>query len=150
MKPRPPSTTIWLVVHVVTPLLPFLLGGTIRLFIRSLTFSWATYSAADLAISLALVAVFVNQSLLNSEPLLDNPDKREDLRGWATVYFHAATGLIALFAVIIALVSVRQDMDVDQLDTPIRLLSAAVFVTAPVLIGVAAATQRSFKLKATV
>src|SRR5437764_14890944 len=99
MDSSPPSTKVWLLVHIVVPLLPFLFGGLIRGGLTS-HIKLDTFSASELAISLGLLCLFVNQSLSSSELMLGNKDKEADISFWAVCFFCIGILLFVLFGVL--------------------------------------------------
>jgi len=95
------STKAWVCVYVLLPMLPVILGAFIRLVISSWQLSYDTFSPSDLAICLALLVLLTNQSLLQHEELLDNPDKEADKATQAVGCLILAAFVLGLFALIV-------------------------------------------------
>jgi hypothetical protein len=87
MRKKRPSTRAWIVVHIISPLLPFFLEGSIRLMISKFNLYWDTFSASTLAMSYGLLLVFIEQSLVNQKtgaPLM-NEDKIAEIKFWSDI-----------------------------------------------------------------
>jgi hypothetical protein len=150
--PRPPrvnvpcpSTKAWLIIHLIVPLVPVLVAAFLR-FIFGTQITWATFKIADLSLAMALVVAFARQSLLDTERVLDNDDKREDVSA-------AATLLILPFSFCLTSFGALESLDVivnrtNQLsDAFTRAQWSAVFICIVAAIWVTL-VQRSYKLKA--
>jgi len=129
-------------------MLPVILGAFIRLVISSWQLSYDTFSPSDLAICLALLILLTDQSLLQHEELLDNPDKAADKATQAVGCLILAAFVLGLFALIIGLSSAIQQYHLDSLQAPLRGFDNSVYVLTPITIGFAIVTQRSFRLRA--
>lgn len=143
-----PSTKVWFLMHICFPLSPFFLGGLIRLITTSFSLAWTTFSASELAISLGLLCVFINQSLLNTERLLDNADKEEETKGAALFFILFAIVLFGLFALIEGFHTAVTQLAVQALETPLRTFQVIVFFLLPVALASSFHVQRNFQLKA--
>ena len=141
------SATNWCLVHIGIPILPFLLGSAIRVGVACGQLSWKAFSSSDLAICLALLSLLMNQSLLRSERILDNEDKKEEVEGRATFFLILAMVLIALFSVIVALDSVIENYAIRALEPPLRIFEIATYLLMPTMLYLSIQTQRSYKLK---
>jgi len=89
----------------------------------------------------------MNQSLLRSERILDNEDKKEEVEGRATFFLILAMVLIALFSVIVALDSVIENYAIRALEPPLRIFEIATYLLMPTMLYLSIQTQRSYKLK---
>lgn len=146
---RPPSTLIWLVVHIVVPLLPFGLGGLLR-WVAAWRFEWTNFSAAELAVSLGLLTIYMNQSLLASEQLLRRTEKEEARLATALAYVCVSAVSFALFALITTLGIVVNEQHFSRMKNPLVFFQTTVFVSAPLVIYFSVIAQRHFKLRASI
>lgn len=137
----------WTVTHVVFPLLPFFLGGFVRLLAGAWHFDWSTFSASDLAICLAVLCLCVNQSLVREERLLDNQDKKEDAATESVLFLVLGITLLALFSVVVAFDTAVTILHLEQLAEPLHFFQFAVAVLAIVTIRRAARACRSYSLR---
>jgi hypothetical protein len=149
MDSSPPSTKVWLLVHIAVPLLPFLFGGLIRGGLTS-HIEWETFSASELAISQGLLCLFINQSLSSSELVLSNKDKEADISFWAVGFFCLGLLFIVLFGVLQVLETLKNDLHVQKLESGLSTFNAVTFCLLPLIVLVSVRVQRSFKLKATI
>lgn len=133
-------------MHVILPTLPFTLSGFIRLVITSWQLSGA-FSASELSICVALLALFVNQSLVQHTELLENDDKRADIAAPAAGFLVLAIILLISFALIVTLESIS---NVYKLDTfgPTQSVDDFVYLFSVIVVGCAILVQRSYRLKA--
>ena len=139
---RTPSSKLWLLVHVGFPLLPFVLETFLPVLITA-SLSLDTFSTSTLAMSVALLALFVSQSLINSNIPLRTGDREDALRLRAGYFLLLAGVLFVLFGVFVT----------------VRVMPSCVGVTAAVVqrvfvtllavhtIDMAHKAQNEFKLK---
>lgn len=142
-----PSTRAWVVVHLLLPLLPFLMGALVR-FLSCLAVSWAAFDASELALSLCFISVFVRQSLLESEILLANRDKEDEVAESATLCLGATLIFFTLFGVVEAFSILVNDRQVRELRSPLAAFQILVFMLGPPSLLLFAGIQKSFKLRA--
>ena len=145
---RHPSTKAWIIIYIVFPLIPFMLGGMIRMIISSGGLFWTAFSASELAICFALLSLFINQNLLRTERVLDNKDKKEDVEMAALVFLLSAVFFIVLFAVIITCDVTVYLHEVEMLKRPLQYFQLIVFGLAPFMLSWSISIQRSFRLRA--
>ena len=103
------------------------------------SFSLATFPASELAISMALVAFFVEISIFRREVQLDNEDKQFEAGSWAFFYQLIALIFTVLFAIIVY--SGARD------GTPDIGFQIAVFVLTPIIIFLTRRVQQTFDLR---
>jgi heme exporter protein D len=127
---------------------PVFLGGFIRLVISSWQLSYGTFTASELAICLALLALLTNQSLLQHEELLNNLDKEADIATQAVACLVFAAVLLVLFALIVGFSSAIEQLHLEALQPSLQGFENFVYILSPIIIGFAILTQRSFRLKA--
>lgn len=143
------STVTWLFVHIVFPLAPFALAGAARLIVtRSL--SWDTFSASELAISLALLTLLLHQCLLRSERRLDSEEKREEVAAWAYVLAGVSVFFIVLFVLNVVFDTQVNKLLEEQHEPSLRISEAVVFLLFPFAVYLAVLVQRTFHLKAAI
>ncbi len=145
-----PSTWVWVALHLLFPLSPFLVEGCIRLAVSDGSMSFDTFRAPTLAMSIGLVSVFVNQSLRAYLPQLADETEIESIAGASTVFLIMAMVFFVLFGVLVLLNALVNDQGMKNLLGLFRIFQAATFIgwVVPVMTGVVA--QRSFKLRASV
>lgn len=143
---RQPSTKNWVIVYIVFPLIPFLLGSLIRLITLSGRIYWDTFNASELSICLALAAMLINQCLLRSGRLLNSEEKQEDAAGEAMLYLFFGIIFIALFSVMVAFSICVNNLQVEELEIPLRGFQILIWILMPVIIWYIIKTQKSFRL----
>ena len=130
--------------------MPFLLGGVIRLIVSSGGLSWTAFSAAELAICIALLSLFINQNLLRSERLLDNEDIKKDAEMNALALLIVVLIYIVLFAVIITCKVTLDFHSVEMLKGPLLCFQLIVFLLTPFILLWTISLQQSFRLGANI
>ena len=145
---KQPTTNIWITIYIVVPLLPFLLGGIIRLVISSWNLTWTTFDASELAICFALLCLFINQNLLKNEILLSNSDKEEDIESKALGFLILGIIFIALFIINVLCEATIDFHNVPTLEIPLHTFQLFVFIFTIPTLNFSISVQRSFKLKA--
>ena len=75
---RLPPLEGFVILHVILPLTPFLLGALMRT-ITYPTMRWNILDASELSLSMGLVTVFVAQNLWTTTSPLMNDDIKEEL-----------------------------------------------------------------------
>lgn len=141
------STRVWVAVYIILPLLPFITAGILRLLFDPGRPSWDTFSASELAFSLVILIVFVQQSIVGSTRLLENADMRADVDGWTFSFALLLILVTILFSVTVALTTLVADAQ-DHLEVSLRIVQGMIFGLFPAIIFTAAAAQRNFELKA--
>ena len=142
-----PATNIWILIYILFPLSPFLLGGVIRL-VLSRDPTWTTFNASDLAISFALLCLFINQSLLKNEILLPNDDKVEDVELKA-YYFLTFSGIFFfLFISNVFCDSIIKYYYMEELETSFHIFQIFVFILSVPAFIMSIKVQQTFKLRA--
>jgi hypothetical protein len=144
---RKPSTMTWFSVHVLYPMLPVFIEGSIRCMVSN-RFALATYSSPTLSISLGLLSMFMNQNLLTHHVSLSDPEEEESLRGAATLFLILAVVGFALFAAMVLLHALIDVLNHELLKRVIHAFELAALWGCIVTIIAAYLAQRSFKLKA--
>lgn len=142
-------TRTWLIIYIVFPMMPFLLGGGIRLMTLN-NLSWTTFSASDLAICLALLSLFVNQSLARSARLLDNEDKKAETELQALVFLGLAFIFLIFFALIVSFGAEVYDLKLDMLKNSLRICEIITFASLLPILSFSIKTQQSFRLRANI
>lgn len=138
-----------MVVHVFFPLLPFALGGLLRL-VTALNVSWSTFSAPDLAICLALLSLLVSQSLLRKEPdILEDEDKKDEAKRQVYLFLGYGVSLIVLFAVTTVFESLVGDSKHADLNTSLHIFQGMTFAALLFMMWISRRTQQSFRLSGT-
>jgi hypothetical protein len=90
------STGSWILIHVIFPMLPFIIEGIIRLSILDFSINLQTFSSTTLAASIGLLCIFINQNLLAHEiPLPDEYEQSRIFEGLVFIFcfFPIATAI---------------------------------------------------------
>lgn len=146
MSNRQPSSLAWLMVHVVFPLVPFLIEGLVRLLASGNSISWNTFSSATLAMSVGLLCMFVSQSLITHRPAIPSDEESERLIGAAHAFSSIAIFCFVFFGIVV-LLSAIADSITSMVITNIKttfdafILVGSIF---PIIFTLLA--QKSFKL----
>jgi len=115
----------------------------------TLQWSWSAFDGSEVAICLALLSFFIGQSLLGCHPILNNKDKREELRIEIVKYYMLGAALLAIFALIVAFNSIVNDLHFALLKTPLLILQIGTeFVGLPFTVILALKTQETYRLTA--
>jgi hypothetical protein len=145
---KKPSTWAWFVVHVAYPLLPFFIEGIIRFIAFGFSLSLGTFNGATLSISLGLLSVAVNQSLLTSERPLSDVTEVESARVAATFFLGFAIVSFCFFAVLVLLSALLQHAPSESIERVTHAFESVVFIGWIIPIIAAITAQKSFKLRA--
>jgi hypothetical protein len=145
---KKPSTWTWFTVNVFYPLLPFFLEGLIRLAVGDFHLGFGTFSGSTLSISLGLLCLFVNQSLLTDERPLSDASEKESMRTAATFFSSVAIASFAFFAALVLLHALlERSPNSSDLKHVTDRFEAVVFVGCVIPVVAAVVAQRSFKLR---
>jgi steroid 5-alpha reductase family enzyme len=155
-QPFTNSWMAWMLVHVIFPLLPFVIEGGLRCLILGCRLD--TFSGATLSASMALICFFIYQSLITilvkhdyASPLPNDQENNQEEKqrvGWAaTLFLVFAIVSTALFSAIVSLSAVVEMYKVAQ--TSLSVLQVATFFLCSIPVLAASQTQKSFKLCAT-
>lgn len=148
LTPTPkPSTWAWFIVHVAYPFLPFLVEGLIRFIAGDFMMRFGTFNASTLSISLGLLSMFVNQSLLTSERPLGDVTEAESTRVAATFFLYFAIISFCLFAALVLLRALLDQGSSENIEGVAHAFEVVVFIGWIVPVTAAISTQRSFKLR---
>ena len=145
-----PSTWVWVALHLVFPLSPFLVEGLIRLAVNDGLLSFDTFRAPTLAMSIGLISVFINQSLRSYLPQLADETEIESIAGASALFLIMAIVFFVLFGILVLLNALVNDRGMKALITLFRVFQSATFIGWVVLVVTGIVAQRSFKLRAAV
>lgn len=146
--PNRPSTTAWIVAHLVYPLLPAFLEGVLRFAIHGRTLRLDTLNAATLAMSVALIAVFVNQSIRTNESRVSDEYEEASRNGMCTFFNILAVVFFVLFSSLIVLGALVSELKVEEVKSIFEFLQILVLVSGAVPLIFAIHAQRTYKLRA--
>lgn len=144
---RRPSTVAWMIVHLLFPLLPFILEGVIRWIVNQ-RLAFETFSASTLSMSAGLMAIFVNQHLKTYNAPLTDAEEEDSVVATAMWFLGLAIVFFALFGLLVAFGALVNDRKMDALLPVLRAFQFSAFAGVAVPIVTAIAAQRSFKLRA--
>ena len=130
------------------PLLPALLEGVIRFIALDKALRLDTINSATLAMSVALIAVFVNQSIRTDESRVSDKDEEASRNGTCTFFTGMAIAFFVLFGVLILLGTLIADRNMNQLKPILETFQVISFACSAIPIVAAIAAQRTFKLRA--
>jgi hypothetical protein len=144
---------VWQIVNVVLPMMPFFLGGGIRL-ISTQNLDLATFNASDLAICLALLSLSMCQNILNSERVLDNKDKKDEAKSYALIFLLIGIVFLVLFTVIEIYTSSindplmsRNDFLISRFTTSLECCKIVTFASTPLVLMFSNKAQKTFRLR---
>ena len=147
-KYKRPNSRTWIIINVIFPLIPFFLGGIIRFLAKGYDISWDTFNVATLAMSIGLLCVFVNQSLLTTKRPLSDPEEIEDIHGTATLFLIFAIFGFVFFAILIVLTALADNLNIPYNEINIHAFEVITLILSIATIYLAVKTQRSYKLRA--
>lgn len=147
-SPKNPTAGAWIRIHILFPLTPFFIDGIIRLFTNRLTLELHTFSAPTLAMSIAILSIFVNQSVLTRQLPLANLDDCEDIYNTATKFSTYAIYGFAGFTSLV-LLGALEDYKHLQIQDVKDIFTWAIYILSFLPIINAVRAQQSFKLRAT-
>lgn len=143
------ATANWIGVHLVYPLTPVVIEGGIRWLASDKTLTYDTFSASTLALSVALLSMFVNQSVVRSGNAVLADKAEDDTRQMICMLFILlALGFFGLFMLLVLLYTLVNDRHQAALTTVHQSFQAFVFMFSVVPVVFAVATQRGLKLRA--
>lgn len=145
-----PSTLAWVGIHLVTPLIPFLLEGFLRLAVNEGTLTLNTFRASTLAISMGLISLFVNQSLRTFVPQLADETELESIAGACAAFTFLSITFFVLFGVLALVGALVSDRGITTLQTLLEVFQISTFIGCAMPIAAAVVAQRSFKLRASI
>jgi len=146
---KQPSTGTWILIHIIFPLLPFLIEGFIRFILFDLSMTLHTFNSATLAASIGLLCLFINQNLLAHNIPLPDEEEQSRIYGTATLFLTFAVISFILFTIIVLLVAIGEKHG-DLLQQAQYTFESIVFIFCLLPIATAIKTQRSFKLRAVI
>ncbi len=149
-KNKRPSSRTWIIVHVVFPLIPFFLAGSIKFVVKGYEIDYSTFGASTLAMSIGLLCVLVNQSLLTTKLPLMNSEEYENIRGTATMFFILAIAAFAYFGILVAFGALIELKSIPEVEKARRGFEILTFILSGIPIFCAIKTQKCYKLKATI
>lgn len=138
----------WIFINVIVPLIPFFVGGILRLLFTA-ELSWDTFQGSEISICLALLSFFIAQSLLSSKQLLDNDDKKDDLRCTIRNYFLLGTFFLLVFSVNVILACLTINMHLNHFETSLEATQIFSFTTSPFIVIFSLRTQGTYRLTVT-
>lgn len=145
IKPIAYSTKAWMLVHVIFPLLPFVIEGIARFLIIGLKLE--TFSSATLSASMALICFFIYQSLIvHSNPIQNDEEEKQRVGSAATsflVFAIFSTALFTLLVLLSVIIEVYKNVQIS-----LSTLQTVVFFFSFIIILKAYEVQVSFKLRA--
>ena len=145
-----PDAKLWIMIHVVFPLLPFAFDAFVRSLI-ALSVTFDTWSATTLAMSVGLLAIFVSQNIVNSKPALQAGNRDADIRFTVLVFLLGAIVSFVLFGVLVTLEAMASGTDQTQnADVVVKVMSIFILVFSFIPVVMACQAQKAFKLKAVI
>ena len=143
----------WILVHMIFPMLPFIIEAFIRLLILGLSFE--TISCSTLATSTGLLCLFVNQNLLaRSNPDLPSDDhyEQDNLMQVANLLLLFGVISFVLFVIFVFLTAdiekgISEDAKNARYVVGLYVVKFMIVMWAILSIRQAYKTQKSFKLR---
>lgn len=146
----------WQIMYIVFPMLPFLLSGGIKIItlLHNLSLTLVFYlfstSASDLAICLALLSLFISQSLAKSERILDNEDKKAETQKQILIFLVFAIISLILFTLIVLFSTMVNYLQDEHAQLSLYCCGILTFVLMIIVINLSIKTQQSFRLRANI
>ncbi len=134
-----------MLVHVIFPLLPFMIEGGLRCLI--LGWRLDSFSGATLSASMALICFFIHQSLIAYHYPMKDKEEEQRVSGTATLFLIFAMVSTALFTGIVLLSAVVEVSKMFQ--TSLFMLQVMTLILCSIPVPTAYFAQKSFKLRAT-
>jgi len=149
-----PPTKTWILVHVIFPMLPFIIEGFVRLLILGISLD--TFSCSTLAASIGLLCLFVNQNLLaRSNPDFPNDahDEQDNLKHVANLLLLFGLISFVLFVIVVFLTAdiengISEEAKYVRYVVGLYFVKIMIVIWAILSIWEAYKTQKSFKLRA--
>lgn len=115
---KSPQAKAWFLVNILIPIAPFLVGTIVRITHYPINVSWENFSASDLAISMGFMSLLLIPSIMLTERVLDNQDKKHEaliailLFGLAASFFFVSYGILSYCKI-----SIYEEGDISSLAT---------------------------------
>jgi hypothetical protein len=145
---KQPSSFSWILIHVIFPMLPFLIEGIIRFIILDFSMNLQTFNSTTLAASIGLLCLFINQNLLAHNIPLPDDYEQSKIYGTATLFLTYAIISFILFAIIVLLEAIGEKHNI--LKEARSIFESMVFIFFLLPIVTAIRTQRYFNLRAVI
>ncbi|EDN68724.1 membrane protein [Beggiatoa sp. PS] len=145
---KQPSSFSWILIHVIFPMLPFLIEGIIRFIILDFSMNLYTFSSTTLSASIGLLCLFINQNLLAHNIPLPDEYEQSKIYGTATLFLTYAMISFILFAIIILLEAIGEKHNLLKDARYIFEWIVFIFFLLPIVTAIK--TQRSYKLRAVI
>lgn len=142
-----PKTRYWILLHIIYPMLPFILDGAIRLVTNNYSIDLHVFSPEKLAISIGLMSIFVHQSILTRPMILPNDQDELERNSCAQLFMIFAIISFGIFSLLVLLSALHDFRGFDTLDL-LNNFSIIIYIIGIIPISSAIIAQRSFKLKA--
>lgn len=147
-KIKKTSTSLWFFIHILFPLLPFILEGFIKWFANGFSTINNTFNSSTLAWSLVMLSLFIYQSLLTDTSILPDNYEKDSKKSIAFLFLIYAliTSIIYGF-----LIYISSDLEINT--NPLKknqLLFLNLFIylfwwLLPIITSIP--LQKSFKLR---
>lgn len=163
------SSTTWIVIHVVFPLLPFFVEGFIRNIVYNKALSLPCLNSSTLIMSVGLLCLFVNQNLISNDEIIHSDENVRDIVVMARCFSKMAMCSFMLFGIIVFIhalldtnsLEINNFIDCNTvncigINNPLRLneikasFEKVIFVLSLCIVLFSIYVQKSFKLKATI
>lgn len=149
-KDNQPSSKTWIIVHILFPLIPFFLAGLIRCVVKGFQIDFNTFSTSTLMMSIGLLCMLVNQSLLASNRALNNLEELESIHCTATIFFIFSIIGFVFFGILVAFEALFELISRPEVEDAELGFGLLAFILSVIAIVLAIRAQRCYKLRASI
>nr|VFK41801.1 MAG: hypothetical protein BECKTC1821E_GA0114239_101439 [Candidatus Kentron sp. TC] len=142
-----PSSFVWIMIHLLFPLGPFLLEAIIRIGVFQ-DIDWTTFRSSTLAMSVGILCLFVNRSLNGHEEII--PSQEENGRMMTTIHVFSGMAVFCFvfFGVAVLSTALMERLGPEDIAPIKRFFDVLILVGASIPVLLSLWAQRSFNLRA--
>nr|VFJ89240.1 MAG: hypothetical protein BECKH772A_GA0070896_100143 [Candidatus Kentron sp. H]VFJ91088.1 MAG: hypothetical protein BECKH772B_GA0070898_100143 [Candidatus Kentron sp. H]VFJ97396.1 MAG: hypothetical protein BECKH772C_GA0070978_100133 [Candidatus Kentron sp. H] len=141
------SSFAWFMVHVTFPLVPFLLEGIIRIIVFG-DIGWTTFRSSTLAMSVGILCLFVNQSLMGYKRIIRSKDETGNTVGLIHTFSWLAIFCFAFFGMVVFSSALMEELNSDRIAQIKHILDKVILIGAILPVSLSLVAQRTFRLRA--
>nr|VFJ70664.1 MAG: hypothetical protein BECKFM1743C_GA0114222_105692 [Candidatus Kentron sp. FM]VFJ75416.1 MAG: hypothetical protein BECKFM1743A_GA0114220_108332 [Candidatus Kentron sp. FM]VFK23658.1 MAG: hypothetical protein BECKFM1743B_GA0114221_109382 [Candidatus Kentron sp. FM] len=142
-----PSSFAWFMVHVTFPLIPFLLEGAIRIIVFG-DIDWTTFRSSTLAMSVGILCLFVNRSLIGHEEIIPSQEETGNMIAVIHSFSLLAICCFVFFGVAVSLSALMEKLELSSIEPIKHNFDVFILTGAFIPVFLSLWAQRSFNLRA--
>jgi len=144
------TTQAWIIVHIVYPMIPFLIESIFRLGMYDFSLNSNTFNTSTLSVSTGMLCWFVNQDLLANKYNSQTSDRdgQSVIVGQAALFNVFAMSNFALFSAIVILTILEEKKIFES--SMLTLCDILVFTLSIISMIIAVTVQRNVGLRAVI